>query len=140
MRLGMDRTEPLDRHVRVYLRRRQPGMAEELFDVELGRVGDVIREDAHRGRPVGVIGLDVDRVDLAPEQRTKIKEYVVKEKVAPATVKERITVGSTLPADVQIRRAPSDWGPSVSKYSYIYSDNRVHFVDPANRRVIHSLD
>jgi hypothetical protein len=29
-------------------------------------------------------------VDLSPEQRTTIKQYVVKERVAPVTVKERI--------------------------------------------------
>ena len=79
-------------------------------------------------------------VEIAPEQRTRIKEYVVKEKVAPITVKERVRVGGTIPADVELRSVPSDWGPSVSKYRYIYSDNRVHFVDPANRRVIYDLD
>jgi hypothetical protein len=79
-------------------------------------------------------------VELEPAARTRIKEYVVKEKVAPTTVKERVRVGSTLPADVELRSVPSDWGPSVSKYKYIYTDNRVHFVDPANRRVIYDLD
>jgi hypothetical protein len=79
-------------------------------------------------------------IDLAPEQRTRIKEYVVKEKVRPYAARERITVGSTLPADVELRAVPSDWGPSVSRYRYIYSNDRVHFVDPANRRVIYDLD
>ena len=79
-------------------------------------------------------------VELAPEQRTRIKEYVVKERVASVTVKERVRVGATLPADVELRTVPSDWGPSVSKYKYIYSDNRVHFVDPASRRVIYDID
>jgi hypothetical protein len=60
--------------------------------------------------------------------------------VAPVTVKERVRVGATLPADIELRTVPSDWGPSVSKYKYIYSDNRVHFVDPASRRVIYDID
>lgn len=79
-------------------------------------------------------------VEIAPEQRTRIKEYVVKEKVKPYAMKERVTVGTTLPADVELREVPADWGPSVSKYRYIYHDNRVHFVDPANRRVIYDID
>jgi hypothetical protein len=79
-------------------------------------------------------------VELAPDQRTRIKEYVVKERVAPVTVRERVRVGATLPADVELRSVPSDWGPSVSNYKYIYTDNRVHFVDPASRRVIYDLD
>lgn len=78
--------------------------------------------------------------DLAPQQRTVIKEYVVKEKVKPYSMKERVTVGGTLPADVQLVEVPSVWGPSVSKYRYVYSNDRVHFVDPSNRRVIHILD
>jgi Protein of unknown function (DUF1236) len=79
-------------------------------------------------------------VEIAPDQRTKIKEYVVQEKVRPVTVKERVRVGATLPADVELRDVPSDWGPSVSRYKYVYTDNRVHFVDPTSRRVIYDLD
>jgi Protein of unknown function (DUF1236) len=80
------------------------------------------------------------QVEINPEQRTRIKDYVVKEKVAPVTVKERVRVGAKLPADVELRSVPSDWGPSVSKYKYIYSDNRVHFVDPTTREVIYDID
>jgi len=79
-------------------------------------------------------------IDLAPEHRTRIKEYVVKQKVSPYVARERVRVGATLPADVELREVPADWGPSVSKYRYIYSDDHVHFVDPASRRVIYDLD
>ena len=80
-------------------------------------------------------------VTIAPEQRTKIKEYVVKERIAPVTtIKERVTVGSTLPAGVELRAVPGDWGPSVSRYRYVYHDNHVYFVDPADRRVVSIVD
>jgi hypothetical protein len=79
-------------------------------------------------------------VELAPEQRTRIKEYVVKEKVKPYAARERIRVGATLPPDVELHAVPGDWGPSVSRYRYVYSDDRVHFVDPDSRRVIYDLD
>lgn len=79
-------------------------------------------------------------VEIAPEQRTRIKEYVVKERVAPVIVKERVRVGTAVPADVQLREVPADWGPSVRKYRYFYSDNHVVFVDPDSRRVIYELD
>jgi hypothetical protein len=79
-------------------------------------------------------------IDLTPEYRTRIKEHVVRERVSPYVARERITVGSTLPADVELRAVPSDWGPSVSRYRYVYSNDRVHFVDPASRRVIYDLD
>jgi hypothetical protein len=79
-------------------------------------------------------------VEIAPEQRTKIKEYVVKENVRPVTVKDRVTVGATLPADVELRTVPADWGPSVSKYRYVYHDNHVVLVEPSSRKVVQIID
>jgi hypothetical protein len=79
-------------------------------------------------------------VQIEPAQRTKIKEYVVKEKVRPVTVKERISVGARLPADVELRSVPADWGPTVTKYRYVYSNDRVYFVDPSSRTVIQEID
>jgi hypothetical protein len=79
-------------------------------------------------------------LEFAPEQRTRIKEYVVKEKVPRATIRERITVGGTVPADVELREVPADWGPSVRSYRYYHSDRGVHFVDPGSRRVIYDID
>lgn len=79
-------------------------------------------------------------VTFEPEERTRIKEYVVKERVAPVTIKERVSVGARLPADVELRTVPSTWGPSVSKYRYVYSDDRVYFVEPSTREVVHVLD
>ena len=91
------------------------------------------------GVGVGPAGVGAG-ITFAPEQRTRIKEYVVKEKVRPYAAKERIRIGSTLPADVELHAVPSDWGPSVSRYRYVYSNDRIHFVDPANRTVIYDLD
>ena len=63
---------------------------------------------------------------------------MVRERVAP--VRERVTIGSRLPAEVELRAVPSEWGPSVSRYRYVYSGDRVYFVDPASREVVHELD
>jgi uncharacterized protein DUF1236 len=54
--------------------------------------------------------------------------------------KERIVVGSPVPADVELEAVPSDWGPSLTKYRYVYSNDRVMLVDPGSRRVIQELD
>ena len=91
------------------------------------------------GVGVGPAGVGAG-ITFAPEQRTRIKEYVVKEKVRPYAAKERVTVGARLSDDVELHAVPSDWGPSVSKYRYVYSNDRVHFVDPSNRTVIYDLD
>ena len=79
-------------------------------------------------------------IEFAPEQRTVIKRYVVERNVAPVTVRERVVVGSPLPADVELQTVPADWGPGVSKYRYVYHDNRVIFVEPTSRQVIQILD
>ncbi len=79
-------------------------------------------------------------VEINPEQRTKIKQYVVQQKVKSVTVKDRIAIGATLPATVEMKSVPADWGPSVSKYRYVYSDNHVYFVEPSSRRVVHVID
>ena len=79
-------------------------------------------------------------IEVAPEQRTRIKEYVVKENVRPVTVREQVRLGTKLPADVELHDVPSDWGPSVTRYKYIYAGDRVHFVDPASREVIYDID
>src|SRR5690348_1888025 len=78
--------------------------------------------------------------EIAPEQRTHIKEYVVKQKVPRVTLKERITVGGTVPAEVELREAPAEWGPSVRRYRYYNTDRGVTFVDPDSRRVIYDID
>src|SRR5436305_8069875 len=80
-------------------------------------------------------------IELAPEQRTRIKEYVVKQKVRPVTtIKERVQTGYRVPADVELQEVPSEWGPSVRSYRYFYEGDRVHFVDPASREVIYDID
>ena len=74
------------------------------------------------------------------KQRTVIREYVVTERVAPVTVKERFSVGATLPADVELRTVPSAWGPRLAKYRYVYSDDHVYLIEPSDRRVIQIIE
>jgi hypothetical protein len=55
-------------------------------------------------------------------------------------VRERIAVGTRLPADVELRTVASDWGPSVTRYRYVYSNDRVYFVEPSTREVVYEID
>jgi uncharacterized protein DUF1236 len=79
-------------------------------------------------------------VRIEPEYRTKIKTYVTEHKVRPVETRERIVVGAKVPTDVELTAVPSDWGPSVTKYRYVYSNDRVMLVDPATRTVVHEID
>jgi hypothetical protein len=91
------------------------------------------------GVQVGPGGTDI-RFAFGPEQRTQIKEYITRDRVAPVPVRERIRVGATLPAGVELRAVPSYWGPSFTKYSYVYAGDRVYFVEPSTRKVVFELD
>jgi hypothetical protein len=79
-------------------------------------------------------------VVIAPEQRTTIKEYVVQEKVRPFKLQSRVTVGATLPADVELAPVPETWGPTFRSYRYVYTGDDVVLVDPSSRRVVEVID
>ena len=79
-------------------------------------------------------------VVIAPEQRKVIKEYVVKEHIRPHKLQSRVTVGATLPADVELAPVPETWGPSFHSYRYLYTGDDVVLVDPTSRRVIQVID
>ena len=42
-------------------------------------------------------------------------------------------VGDRVPADVELEAVPADWGPSLTKYRYVYSGDRVILVDPGSQ-------
>jgi hypothetical protein len=79
-------------------------------------------------------------VQVSPEQRTVIREYVVKRKVRPATISGQIAVGAVLPAEVELATVPADWGPEIVRYRYVYHNNRVVLVEPQSRKVVHIID
>jgi hypothetical protein len=81
-----------------------------------------------------------DTIIVEPEQRQVIKQYVVKEKVAPVRVPQRVVIGDTLPADVELRSVPTTWGPKLTRYRYIYSGNHVYLVEPSDRKVIEEIE
>ena len=77
---------------------------------------------------------------LTSEERTIVKQYVTSHRVAPVKLKERLSVGATLPASVRLAPVPAEWGRGYSNYSYVYSDNRVYLVKPSTRRVVTAID
>lgn len=79
-------------------------------------------------------------VEISPEQRTKIKQYVVEERVKPVRVEQRIAVGATLPAEIELSPVPPAWGPPFARYRYVYTDEQVVLVDPSSRRVVEIID
>lgn len=79
-------------------------------------------------------------IELSPEQRTTIREYVVRERVPAARIPGQIRVGAVLPADVELVAVPETWGPSVRRYRYVHWNDRVVLVEPSSRRVVQIID
>jgi len=80
---------------------------------------------------------------VRPEERTVIHDYVVKEKVRPETVKEEVTLGAPVPADVELQPVPEEIYtkvPEARRYEYFDWDGRVVFVDPDSRKVVQIVD
>ncbi|MGY3235518.1 sugar (pentulose or hexulose) kinase [Bradyrhizobium sp. USDA 4472] len=79
-------------------------------------------------------------VQIEPEYRTKIRTFVTEHKVRPVETREKIVVGQPVPREVELEAVPADWGPSLTKYRYVYSGERVMLVDPSTRTVVQEID
>ncbi|AWL94817.1 MULTISPECIES: DUF1236 domain-containing protein [Bradyrhizobium] len=79
-------------------------------------------------------------VQIEPEYRTKIRTYVTEHKVRPVQTREKIVVGQPVPREVELEAVPADWGPSLTRYRYVYSGERVMLVDPSTRTVVQEID
>jgi hypothetical protein len=79
-------------------------------------------------------------VRIEPEYRTRIHTYVTEHKIRPVETREKIVVGTKVPSDVELEAVPSDWGPSLTKYRYVYSGDRVMLVDPGSRTVVQEVE
>src|SRR3954471_22255109 len=90
--------------------------------------------------PTTTTGSGNAAVQIEPQYRTKIKTYITEHKVRPIESREKIVVGARVPSDVELVAVPSDWGPGLTKYRYVYSGDRVMLVDPGTRTVIQEVD
>jgi hypothetical protein len=80
---------------------------------------------------------------IEPQQRTVIRNYVVKERVRPIELRERVVVGATIPAEVELTPVPETIYaevPSLRPYRYFVWDDRFVLVEPSSRRVLQIVD
>jgi hypothetical protein len=80
-------------------------------------------------------------VTIAPEKRTVTKQRFTGAPVT--TVKEKVTVGATVPADVELMAVPDTVVtelPTVKSYRYFRYNDDVVLVDPSSRRVVQIID
>jgi hypothetical protein len=79
-------------------------------------------------------------VTVTPEVRTKVKQYVVKEKRATVAAPSGVTIttGSVLPPSIELHTFPADVG--VTQYRYTVVGDRTVLVDPGSRRIIEVIE
>jgi hypothetical protein len=79
-------------------------------------------------------------ISIAPEQRTKIREFVTKEQRAsvPAPSGFSVGVGATLPQTVEVYPFPADVG--VTQYRYSVVGGQTVIVDAGTRRIVQVIE
>ena len=80
-------------------------------------------------------------ITIAPEQRTVIRQRLTTAK--PVQLKERVTVGMTVPSEVELVEVPETvvtQVPTVRTFRYFRWNDDVVLVDPSSRRVVQILD
>ncbi|MBB4040990.1 hypothetical protein GGR34_002649 [Microvirga flocculans] len=76
-------------------------------------------------------------ITIAPEKRTIIHKQLGTTK--PVTIKERVTVGATVPDTVELQSVPEtivSEVPAVKGYRYFVYNGEVVLVDPQTRKVV----
>ncbi len=78
-------------------------------------------------------------ITITPEQRMTIRRYVQTRRTPPAMVRERVTVGTTVPNTVELYPLPDELqaeSPAMRNYRYFVVEDDVVLVNPQTRRVI----
>ena len=73
-------------------------------------------------------------INMPDELRTKISADVAKQQaVTPISKWKR---GSKIEDNAVLLDVPGTWGKDLTKYKYIYTENRVWFIDPTSRKAV----
>jgi hypothetical protein len=73
-------------------------------------------------------------VTLAPDVRTRVRQYVVQHRQPSVVVQDRVVIGTVLPPDARFYSFEGVAG--VDPYRYAYVNDAPVLVDPGSRRII----
>ena len=80
-----------------------------------------------------------DTIIITPEQRTVVREYVVRERIQPVpSIDYDIAVGSIIPDTVEVQRL--DGADLGREFEYVQTDRGTVLIDPTTRRVVDVID
>ena len=78
-------------------------------------------------------------VPLSPEKQAVVKQHVEREKPPEAQTGGSVTVGMTVPEDVELWSLPQDSVtevPATTRYQFLRIGEAIAVVDPESRKVI----
>lgn len=79
-------------------------------------------------------------VTFSTDSDTRIRKVITTTHPRTTTIKERVTVGSTLPETVELDPLPADAGADYTEYRYVSDANRIYLVEPKTRKVVHVIE
>lgn len=82
-------------------------------------------------------------IEIAPEQETVVRRYVIERRPAPVVLEREITVGAELPPDVVLHDFSPEiiqTAPSLRDYEYVTTESEILVVEPSTRRVVRVLE
>ena len=88
-------------------------------------------------------GVTQPKVNLTLEQRYTIKEIIKDAKVDPAPANTPMSVGATVPANVQLTPVPTALAekvPQIKSHLFFVKDGKVVLVDPKDRAVVEAIE
>ncbi len=74
---------------------------------------------------------------IADQDRSRFREYVVREKKPSVTVREEVKVGARLPSSVTYYEVPGEF---KTKYRYTVVNNKTVLVDPSTRAIVEVIE
>jgi hypothetical protein len=77
-------------------------------------------------------------ITFTPQEQKAVREWIKRQRSVSA--RAGIAVGVVLPDNVESYPVPDDWGPSAAEYRYFHSGDRVYFIEPSTRTVVHVFE
>jgi hypothetical protein len=80
-------------------------------------------------------------IELNPQQRTMVWERLLPPSQKQPSATFEIGVGTAVPQTVELYPVPADFEVEpLRRYRYVVIDNRMAFVDPTTRKIVHVIE
>jgi hypothetical protein len=80
-------------------------------------------------------------IDLTPEQRTMVWQQLRPPSQKQPATNFELGVSTTIPETVELHPVPANFAiASLRPYRYVIVNNRMAFIDPSSRKVVHIIE